>query len=264
MNVAGIDMGSVATKVVLLGDADEVLSYTVASARPDAEALAWSLLNQALVEARLKREDLSYIVGTGYGRYIVPFANENRTEIMCHAVGVNHLFPTARTIIDIGGQDSKAIRITKDGRVRDFVMSDRCAAGTGRFCDVMAKVLRVPLEKWGEMLATASKRAKISSTCTVFAETEVISQVAQKTPVNEIIAGLCESLTSRVLQMAQRLGFEIEPDICFTGGVAMNAGIVQVLKENLGESLLVPEQPQSTGALGAAILAKRFAMQGKG
>ncbi len=259
MNVAGIDMGSVATKVLILGNDDEVLASTVTKVSPGPGDLARSVLNKALADAGLKKEDLSYIMGTGYGRYVVPFADGNRTEIMCHAAGVNHLFPTVKTIIDVGGQDSKTILINEDGRVRDFLMSDRCAAGTGRFCDVMAKALRAPLDTWGEMVATASRRAEISSTCTVYAESEVISQVAQDIPVNEIVAGLCTSLMKRVLQMARQLGQKIEPDICFTGGVALNAGIVQVLRENLGESLLIPKEPQSTGALGAAILAKRFA-----
>jgi (R)-2-hydroxyacyl-CoA dehydratese activating ATPase len=261
---AGIDMGSTSTKVVILGDDNEILSYSISKTKIDAQALTRSLLNDALVKARLKRDELAYIVGTGYGRHNVSFDGDNRTEIMCHAVGIHHLFPTVKTILDVGGQDSKAIRIDQNGRVKEFIMSDKCAAGTGRFLEVMAGVLQIPLEKWGEMVSKGQNMTKISNTCTVFAETEIISNLAQKTPTPEIITGLCDSLMSRVLQIVYRLSSKIEPDICFTGGVAQNGGAVQVLSNRLGGNLLIPKMPQITGALGAAILAKRLAVGFRG
>ncbi len=260
MIVAGIDVGSVATKVVILGENDQLLTYVIAESEPRVGPLSEKLLNKALEQAHLQREDLTYIVGTGYGRYIVPFANDTRTEIMCHTLGVIHLFPTVRTIIDVGGQDSKVIRVDETGRVRNFVMNDKCAAGSGRFVEVMAQALEVPFTGWGEMVTSAPRRANISSYCTVFAESEAISLVSQGVPVNEILAGLCEATVTRICQMGLKLG-EMEADVCFTGGVALNQGVTMIIQEKLGVNLLIPEVPQITGALGAAYLAKRLAMQ---
>jgi predicted CoA-substrate-specific enzyme activase len=209
-----------------------------------------------LKEARLQKEDLVYVMSTGYGRNIISFSQDARTEIICHAIGVHDLFPSVRTIIDIGGQDSKVIRIDEEGRVKNFTMNTRCAAGTGRFTEVMAKALRIEFEKWGEVVSSAGpRRTKISNICTVFAESEVISKIMQKVPLNEILAGICEALVTRVLESMQRIGGR-EPDIAFTGGVANNLGIRQILEEKVGMKLLIPEVPQSTGALGAAQLAR--------
>lgn len=259
MFVAGIDMGSVAAKAMIMGDNDEVVSYVVAEAKPDAEALARRLIDEALEQAHLGAEDISYIVSTGYGRATVPFANQSRTEIICHALGVHHLFPAVRTVVDVGGQDSKSIRLDETGRVRHFVMNDKCAAGTGRFTEVMAKALDIPFDRWGEIVASATRRAKISSVCTVFAESEVISKISEKVPLNEILAGVCESIVNRLFQMIQKMG--LEKEVAFTGGVANNRGVAQILQEKLGTDLFIPEIPQSTGALGACCLARRFATE---
>jgi len=255
MYVAGIDMGSAAAKVMIMGDSAEVLSYVVAEAEPDAETLGRRLMTEALKQAHLSWKGISYIMSTGYGRVTIPFATESRTEIMCHALGIHHLFPSVRTVIDIGGQDSKGIRIDDRGRVRNFAMNDRCAAGTGRFTEVMARALDVPLDRWGELVASAPRRARISSTCTVFAESEVISKIAEKVPLNEILAGVCESIVARVFQMVQKMG-AVEKDVAFTGGVANNKGVARILEEKLGVDLFIPEIPQSTGALGACYLAR--------
>lgn len=256
----GIDMGSVASKVVIINEDAKILSYVVNDTKADIDAVAQRLIDEALEKAHLHRRNISWIVSTGYGRVVVSFANENRTEILCHAWGVHHLFPSVRTIIDVGGQDSKAIKIDDTGRVRRFAMNDRCAAGTGRFTEVMAKALDVELDDWGKVVGSAARRTKISSICTVFAETEVISKMTQKVPLNEILAGVCESIVTRIFQLTQRLG-EVTKDICFTGGVANNLGIIQVLEDKLGEKLLIPEIPQSTGALGAAFLAKKHILK---
>lgn len=256
MYYVGIDIGSVAAKFLIMAESGEVVSYVVADTDPDLEHLVEQLQAKALKEAQLQAGDLGYAVSTGYGRNIIPFAQEARTEIICHAIGVHSLFPSVRTIIDIGGQDSKVIRIDEAGRVMNFTMNTRCAAGTGRFTEVMARALRIEFERWGEVVASAgSRRTKISNICTVFAESEVISKMMQKVPLNEILAGLCEALVTRALESLQRTGGG-EPDIAFTGGVANNLGIRQILEEKLGVRLYIPGVPQSTGALGAAQLAR--------
>ncbi len=255
MFYSGIDIGSVAAKLLIMAETGEVVSYVVADTNPDLEELVAKLRARALKEAQLREDDVRYTVSTGYGRNSIPFAQEARTEIICHALGVHRLFPSVRTIIDIGGQDSKVIRIDEAGRVKNFTMNTRCAAGTGRFTEVMARALRIDFDSWGEVVSSAgARRTKISNICTVFAESEVISKMMQKVPLNEILAGLCEALVTRVLEGMQRAGGG-EPDIAFTGGVANNLGIRQILEEKLGVRLCVPDVPQSTGALGAAQLA---------
>ena len=254
MYVAGIDTGSVATKVVILDGNKKLVVYKVVST-PPAEAVAEKAFNQCLIDAKLSRKDITNIIATGYGRINVSFANKMRTEILCHSAGINYLFPSVRTIIDIGGQDSKAIRISETGSVLQFIMNDKCAAGTGRFLEVMARTLGIELERWGEYVASAETSTRISSVCTVFAETEIISKVTAGTLMNEILAGICDSIAIRVGQMAQRI--TIEKNICFTGGVASNHGVAQKIEGFLGKSVLIPQIPQSTGALGAAIIALR-------
>jgi predicted CoA-substrate-specific enzyme activase len=257
MYVAGIDIGSVAAKFLIMGEEGEVVSYAVAETTPDVDGTAEGIRRRALEEAGLKLEDIKYVVSTGYGRYTVPFAQENRTEIICHATGVHNLFPSVRTIIDIGGQDSKVIRVDETGRVKNFTMNSKCAAGTGRFTEVMARALGIELSRWGEVVASAENRAKISNICTVFAESEVISKIMQKVPLNEILAGVCEAIVTRVYESVHRVG-NVEPDVAFTGGVANNLGVRQILQEKVGYPLLIPEIPQSTGALGAAYLARSY------
>ncbi len=255
MYYAGIDIGSVAAKFLILGEDGTVCSYVVTETRPDIDQVAEELLSEALHAAHLKREDIRYIMGTGYGRATISFSQENRTEILCHAAGVYHLFPSARTIIDIGGQDSKVISLNDTGRVSNFVMNSKCAAGTGRFTEVMARALKIELERWGDVVASAEKRAKISNTCTVFAESEVISKLMQKVPLNEILAGVCDAIASRVFESVNRVG-GVSTDVVFTGGVANNLGVRLLLEEKAGVPLIIPDIPQSTGALGAACLAR--------
>ena len=257
MYAAGIDIGSVGTKFIIIDDQGEVLSYILTETIPDLESLGESLQQAALEKAGLRKGDIACIVSTGYGRYNVSFARETRTEIVCHAIGVHHLLPSVRTIIDIGGQDSKAMILDDAGRIKNFAMNTRCAAGTGRFTEVMARALRIELEKWGEVVASANSRARISNICTVFAESEVISKIMQKVPLNAILAGVCDAIGTRVLETVQRAG-GVVPEVAFTGGVANNLGVRQVLEEKLGTKVIVPDTPQRTGALGAALLALKL------
>jgi predicted CoA-substrate-specific enzyme activase len=195
------------------------------------------------------------IISTGYGRNSLEFADKAVTEITCHAVGAHYLNPKVRSVIDIGGQDSKAISIDERGGVKDFAMNDKCAAGTGRFLEVMARALEVDLEDFGNLSITADQPSKISSLCTVFAESEVISLISQGEKRENIIAGIHESIAARVSAMANRVG--IKTPIMMTGGVAKNVGVLKALETKLGQPIEVSEKTQVTGAIGAALIAQR-------
>jgi predicted CoA-substrate-specific enzyme activase len=193
-------------------------------------------------------------VATGYGRVAVEFADTQVTEISCYARGIHHLYPEVMTVIDIGGQDSKVVAVGPGGKPLDFAMNDKCAAGTGRFLEVIARAMELDLEDMGPNALRARRAADISSTCTVFAESEVVTLVAEGVPREEIVAGICRSIARRVGGMARRVG--VEPPVAFAGGVAKNVGVVRALEEVLGETLIVPEEPQIVGALGAALVAR--------
>jgi predicted CoA-substrate-specific enzyme activase len=193
------------------------------------------------------------VVATGYGRINVPFADKQITEISCHARGVAYLLPEARTVIDIGGQDSKGIKL-KEGRAVDFVMNDKCAAGTGRFLEVTAEGLGVKLEDMGKLSLTAKNKVEIGSTCTVFAAQEVVAKLVEGVPLPDIIAGLHEAIAARIYSMVRRL--KIEREVALTGGGAKNIGLVKALEARLGFPVLVPPEPLLTGAIGAALLGK--------
>jgi predicted CoA-substrate-specific enzyme activase len=215
-------------------------------------------MEQALNQCQLRFDEITYVIATGYGRMNVPFADRQVTELTCHARGVAEQFPGVRLTIDVGGQDAKALRI-KDGKLIDFVMNDKCAAGTGRFLDITAAALGLKVEDLGDISARASAKAVISSTCTIFAEHEVVSCLSEGIPVENIIAGLHDSIASRVAKMARKL--RVEPDVVFTGGVAKNKGVVKTMEDNLGCPILVPDEPLISGALGAALLAKDYVKQ---
>lgn len=248
---AGVDIGSTMTKVVIMGES--IVSSIVGPTGPEHRRLAHKVMEEALGQANLAFEELSYVVATGYGRINVSFADKQVTEITCHAKGLYSLLPTAKTIIDIGGQDSKGIKI-QDGRVNSFVMNDKCAAGTGRFLEVIADALGVPLQKLGELSLSAQKAATISNTCTVFAEQEVTSKLANGESVANLIAGIHEAIATRIYSMVCKL--KIEPDIAVTGGGAKNTGLVKALEARLGCPVLIPPEPLITGALGAALVGK--------
>lgn len=251
MIVAGVDVGSLTAKCVLLKDG-ELVAYKVIKVSPNLEETADKVFGEALEEAGINKGNIERIVATGYGRNKVSFADRTVTEISCHAKGALFFIPTARTVIDIGGQDSKVISI-ENGKVAEFVMNDKCAAGTGRFLEVMASALHLKIEDLGDVAERANRATKISSTCTVFAESEVISHLASGERVEDIVAGIHEAIASRIAAMARRV--KVEPDVVLTGGVAKNKAMKKALERELGMEVKIPAEPQIVGAVGAALFA---------
>ncbi|HOQ89277.1 MAG TPA: acyl-CoA dehydratase activase [Candidatus Hydrogenedentes bacterium] len=255
---AGIDAGSTTAKVVLIDDAGAVVARSIRPGGANLAAAAGAALRDALSAGGAERDDVAGIVATGYGRNAVAEADRTVTEITCHARGIFHLDPTVRGVIDIGGQDSKAIVLDPSGNVVRFEMNDKCAAGTGRFLEVMARTLEVPLEDMGRLALESRDPAVISSTCTVFAESEVVSLAAQGRAVEDILAGLCRAVAVRAAGLAGRA--RIQPPAVMTGGVARNAAVVAMVAEKLNIPLTVPPEPQFSGALGAALFARDTAV----
>ena len=252
MNYLGVDIGAVSAKAVLLRD-DVILAYEVLDTGSNIGRIADKVVKKVLEKARIDFNDLNGIVATGYGRISVPFADKKVTEITCHARGVHHLIPEVRTIIDIGGQDSKGIRVNESGNVIDFVMNDKCAAGTGRFLEVMAKALELKIGDLGSISLESKETCQISSVCTVFAESEVVSLRAEGKAREDIIAGIHKSIASRIGAMISQMGKE--EIVVLTGGVAKNKGVVKTMENELRTSVSIPDNPQITGALGAALIA---------
>jgi predicted CoA-substrate-specific enzyme activase len=253
MIFAGIDAGSRTLKGVLLDShGPKVLSQTISDQGVEQSTLAEALFAVMLKNCDADRKDISRVVATGYGRNAVEFADTTITEITCHAKAVRSLVPDAATVIDIGGEDSKVIRLDSRGKVRDFAMNDRCAAGTGRFLEVVAQRLGGGLDVLGDMASRSSSPASISRMCVVFAETEIIGLLAGHTPREDIIAGVQAAIASRVAGLAGR---RVDPPVVFTGGVARVSGMRAALESALGQPVRVAPHPQFTGALGAALLA---------
>lgn len=252
MICAGVDAGSRAIKVVLVDGDRRVLAAGAADQGVEQEALARRLYDRLLAGQGLRAGDVAAVVATGYGRRRIGFAGRTVTEITCHARGVHHVCPGARTVIEIGGQDSKLLRLDGGGRVRDFDMNDRCAGGTGRFLEMVAGRFEVPVEALGAMAAESAAPATISSTCVVFAETEIVGLLAAGARPADLVAGVQRAVASRVAAMAGR---DVEAPVVFTGGVAALPGMRRALAEALGIEVTVPRAPQMTGALGAALLA---------
>jgi len=254
MYYAGVDVGAVTGKVVILGEDGEIVGFSIVPTGASGRRAAEVALEKALEKAGLGRDLVGQVVATGYGRASVDYAGRRVTEITCHARGAHHLYPQVRTVIDVGGQDSKVIVVGPKGRVLDFLMNDKCAAGTGRFLEVMAGALELDVEELGEVGLRARRPVSISSTCTVFAESEVVGLVSEGAAREDIVAGLHKAIARRIGAMAARVGFA--PPVVMTGGVAKNRGAVKALEERLGTSLIIPEEPQIVGALGAALLAR--------
>jgi len=253
MICAGIDAGSRAIKAVLFDTAcSRVLASGLADQGVEQERLATELFEKILREAGLERSQISSVVATGYGRNAIRFASTTITEITCHARGVHHLAPDARTIIEIGGQDSKVITLEEGGRVRDFAMNDRCAAGTGRFLEMVASRLDMNWEKLSALALQSRQPALISNVCAVFAETEIIGLLASGKPLPDVVAGVQNAVATRVATLAGRV---VASPVYFTGGVALQPGMARALAEVLARPVYVVLQPQFTGALGAAVLA---------
>jgi predicted CoA-substrate-specific enzyme activase len=260
MICAGIDAGSRSIKVVLFDtERTQILASSIADQGVEQQRLTLEVFGRALAAAQLERAQISAIVATGYGRNAVKIADTTITEITCHARGVSHLAPGVRTILEIGGQDSKVIILEDRGRVRDFAMNDRCAAGTGRFLEVVAARLGVDLATLGELSHQSRAPAIISSMCVVFAETEIIGLLAEGASTPDIAAGVQKAIAARLLALAGR---SVAAPVYFTGGVALQSGMVHALEDALSCAIQVPPMPQLTGALGAAILAGRLQRAG--
>lgn len=252
MYTMGIDVGSASSKVIILKDGKDVVASEVVQVGTGSTGPK-KAIEAAFAASGLKQEDIAFTVATGYGRFSLENADKQISEISCHAKGIYFLVPTARTIIDIGGQDAKAIRLDNKGGIKQFFMNDKCAAGTGRFIEVMARVLETTLDEMAGLDELATETAPISSTCTVFAESEVISQLSKGTSRNNIAKGVHMSVASRACGLAYRGG--LEKDVVFTGGVARNAGVVRAVSSVLKTDVIVAPNPQTTGALGAALFA---------
>lgn len=251
--VAGIDSGSTSTNVVIMDNNRNMLSFSIVRTGPRSIDSAHKAFDEAVAKAGLKKEDVNFIVSTGYGRVTIPFADLNVTEITCHGKGAFFVNKYIRTIIDIGGQDSKVIRLDDSGNVVDFAMNDKCAAGTGRFLEMMARTLEIPLDDMGEASKGWKEEIAITSICTVFAESEVVSLVAQNKEKSDIIHGLNNSIAGKTIGLLDRVGRK--PKYMMSGGVAKNSGVVRALEEKLGEKIYIHNEPEIIGALGAAIIA---------
>lgn len=250
MITLGMDIGSTTSKCVLLRDGKTIIAHalTPAGIGTDGPAQAY---REALLRSGVREREIARKMATGYGRKCWPPADGELSELTAHALGCHFLLPETRTVIDIGGQDAKVVSLDANGRMAGFVMNDKCAAGTGRFLDVMAGILKRDVDELGALAAQAVSPAAISSTCTVFAESEVISQLANGVPVPDVVAGICQSVAVRVAALARRGG--VREAVFMSGGVARNAGVRRALEEDLGVALHTSELSQMAGALGAAI-----------
>ena len=250
--VLGVDSGSTSTNAVIINGRRELVASAVLRTGAKAGDSAEKILELVLKKAKLRREDLALIVSTGYGRVSIPYADRNITEITCHARGARFFDPQVRTILDIGGQDSKAIHLDPNGEVADFAMNDKCAAGTGRFLEAMARTLEVSIDELGPISLKSKRSVEISSMCTVFAESEVISLIAQNREKADIAAGVHRAIAGKSAALLSRVS--PEPPYMMTGGVAKNPGVVKALEEKLGVSLSICPEPEIVGACGAALL----------
>ncbi len=252
---AGIDIGSITAKAALI-KGNTLLGTQVIPTGYDPLNAGSKVFETLLDKLKLSKNDIAAIISTGYGRASVDFADKAMTEIICHGAGAFFLNPNIRGIIDVGGQDSKAILLGANGMVENFAMNDKCAAGTGRFLEVMANALEVELDQLGDFCLKADKPSKISSICTVFAESEVISMIAGQEKRENIIAGIHESAAARVAILASKI--KIKEPVMMTGGVAKNTGMIKALEKRLGFHIIVEELSQENGAIGAAVLASRL------
>lgn len=251
MYVLGIDVGSASSKAVVFKDgvfyAGTAVQAGTGTSGPD------RVLKDILTSTGLTMNDIKRTIATGYGRFSLDFADKQISEISCHAKGVHYVFPKARTILDIGGQDVKAIAIDNKGTVQNFYMNDKCAAGTGRFIEVMAHILELDIHEMGDWDEKSQNPVSVSSTCTVFAESEVISLLSQKKKREDIIRGVHNSVVSRAMGLLMRTS--MQEDLVMTGGVAYNSGVVRALEREIGKTVYVSDKSQLMGAIGAALYA---------
>jgi len=254
---AGIDIGSVTTKAAIINDREEILAFSLIPTRYNRQESGTEVLKLALEMARKPWDDIKCIVSTGYGRKAFSLSDKALPEIVCHARGTKLLFPGVRTIIDIGGQDSKVIELDTNGMVTRFEMNDKCAAGTGRFLEVLTeRILNLPIDELGPLALKSGHPCTLSSICTVFAESEIISLLSENKAKEDIAYGISRAIAKRVISMGTGGQIRYEEPVVFSGGVARNTGVAKALEEELGKRILSPENPQLTGALGAAVFAK--------
>lgn len=257
----GIDVGSTQTKAVALDTARAIVARALIDTGANVKRAGQRALDEILKNGNLAREDVKFVVGTGYGRYKIEAGDTQVTEISCHARGAQMLFPNTRTVIDMGGQDTKAIKVSSDGDVLDFCMNDKCAAGTGRFMAGAAEVLGMALDDIGEISLRGTKPIRLTSVCTVFVESDILSHLAQNQKVEDILAGVHEAIASRTIGLVRRVG--IDPEITFTGGVARNIGMVKALEAKLGMELNISPEAHYCGAFGAALFAMDHVLANK-
>ncbi len=250
---AGVDVGSTQTKATIIDEDRKIVGRALIDTGANVVKAAVKAFQLALKDSKLTEEDVEYIIGTGYGRYRVTFGNAQITEISCHGRGAVHMFPKTRSVVDMGGQDTKAISVSPSGEIVDFCMNDKCAAGTGRFLGAAAAALDIPLDDLGATALKHAKSVRISTTCTVFAESEVLSWLGKGKKIEDILWGVHQSIASRSTALMRRVG--IEDEITFTGGVTRNIAMVKSLEEKLGKKLNVSEESHYIGALGAALFA---------
>jgi predicted CoA-substrate-specific enzyme activase len=261
MIVAGCDVGSLTAEAVIM-DNGAILGSEIIRVRPRAEQSARDVMDKVLARLDLSHDDIDYCVSTGYGRETIPFAGENISEISCHAKGAHWLIPSIRTVVDVGGQDCKAIRVDGEGLLEDFVMNDKCAAGTGRSLELMAEVLGVDITELGPLSLQAKSPVSITNQCSIFAEMEILHYLCEEKGIADIAAGINESMARRVKMLVGKVG--VKEDIGVTGGVSKNVGVVKSLERMLGKTFLqFPEDPQIVGALGAALFAAEKAKKNK-
>jgi (R)-2-hydroxyacyl-CoA dehydratese activating ATPase len=250
---AGVDVGSTQTKAVIVDEAGSIVARSLTATGANVIQAAQKAFDEALEAAALEEQEVEYVVGTGYGRYKVTFGNTQVTEISCHGRGAVHMFPATRTVVDMGGQDTKAIRISEEGEILDFCMNDKCAAGTGRFLGAAASALEIPLDELGPTALLGERPVKISTTCTVFAESEVLSWLGKGKKIQDILLGVHQSIAARSAGLLRRVG--VEEQVTFTGGVAKNSAMVEALNRRLGVQVNVSDESHYMGALGAALFA---------
>jgi len=250
---AGVDVGSTQTKAVIIDESRRIVGRALIDTGANVQMAAENAFRQALSAAARTEEEVEYVVGTGYGRYKVTFGNSQVTEISCHGRGAVQMFPDTRTVVDMGGQDTKAIRVSANGEILDFCMNDKCAAGTGRFLGAAAAALDLPLDQLGPTALTGERPVKISTTCTVFAESEVLSWLGKGKKIQDILLGVHQSIALRSAALLRRVG--IENEVTFTGGVTRNVAMVEALNAKLGLRVNVSEDSHFMGALGAALFA---------
>lgn len=253
---AGIDIGSAFSKAVVVAGS-ELVSYHIIPSGGNYKLAADEVAGRALSEAKLSFNDIAYVVATGYGAANVAFSNQVATDIACQSRGVYNLFPSARTVIDIGGQFSRVFKVGEGGRATAFVLSEKCAGGSGRFLQVIARVLQIDLKEIGQLSLKSKNKLDFNTGCAVFAESEAISRIAEGASKEDILAGVHRALAAKVQNLVERVG--LEPDCALIGGGAKDIGLVRSIEEGLGLSLLVPEEPQIVAALGAALIAKEKA-----